>query len=399
MNQPLHAPGAQPPTGTTFRSSAATYRGAANTSARQPAAIRWLRRAIPALVVVTLLAALWAGLYRLGWVIPPLANTLPGAHGSLMVGGFLGALVSLERAVAVPYRWAYLAPLLSVAGALLGSLGLVAPLPALLVSAGSLVLLIVLIQLWRTVPALFTATIALGGLCWLIGNLLWLNGAALPTLVYWWMAFLVLTIAGERLELSRMLRLSATARALFAGVLAVLLAAAVLTLVRYDLGARLFGVGLLLLALWLWRYDMARRRLRAGGQARYMALALLSGYGWMAVSGLLALRYGGVTAGPFYDALLHALFVGFVLAMIFAHALIILPVLSGRAIRYTSLFYLPLGLLHFTLILRIVGDLLPFWPARLWGGLLNVVVLFLFAGLLLARRAPVQPVDKPAAQL
>src|SRR5690554_1103310 len=114
-----------------------------------------------------------------------------------------------------------------------------------------------------------------------------------------------------------------------------------------------------------------------------MAAALLSGYVWMAVSGLLALRYGGITAGPQYDALLHSLFVGFVLSMIFAHALIILPVLSGRAIRYTSLFYVPLGLLHLTLVLRVGGDLIPFWPARLWGGLLNVVVIFLFAGLLL----------------
>ena len=384
---------------TTFRSTSSTQQTATTETPRRALALSVLRRAIPGLVVVTLLAALWAGLYRLGWAIAPLAPTLPSAHGSLMVGGFLGALISLERAAAVPYRWAYLAPLTSVAGALLGSLGLAAPIPALLVTLGSLVFLAVLIGLWRTVPAFFTATIALGGLCWLIGNVLWLSGAALPTLVYWWATFLVLTIAGERLELSRMLRLSTLSRALFAGVLGVLLVAGALTLVRYTLGARLFGAGLVLLALWLWRYDIARRRLRAGGQARYMAAALLSGYVWMAVSGLLALRYGGITAGPQYDALLHSLFVGFVLSMIFAHALIILPVLSGRAIRYTSLFYVPLGLLHLTLVLRVGGDLIPFWPARLWGGLLNVVVIFLFAGLLLSRRAPAQPAGEPRSNL
>lgn len=340
---------------------------------------------LPLLVIATLLAALWAGLYRLGWALPALTPALPLAHGPLMVGGFLGALISLERAVAVRYPWAYLAPLCSVVGALMAALGVPAPFPALLVTLGSLILLIVLIQLWRMVPVLFTVTIALGGLYWWVGNLLWLLGYAMPTLVYWWLAFLVLTIAGERLELSRMLRLSRFAVATFALAMAIVLAGPLLTLTSLTLGVRVLGIGLILLTLWLGKYDMARRRVRAGGQARYMALALLTGYIWLGIGGLLMVIAAGVMAGPLYDAMLHAVFVGFVLSMIFAHALIILPVLSGRAVPYTPIFYLPLGLLHVTLALRVIGDLVPHWPARLWGGMLNVVVLLLFFALVLSR--------------
>lgn len=340
---------------------------------------------LPILIIVTLLAALWAGLYRIGWALPPLTPTLPLSHGPLMVGGFLGALISLERAVAVRYRWAYLAPLCSVSGALMSALGVPAPVPALLVTIGSLILLAVLVQLWRMVPALFTATIALGGLYWWVGNLLWLLGYAMSTLVYWWLAFLVLTIAGERLELSRMLRLSRFASTTFTLIMAIILVGPLLTLTSLTLGVRILGIGLLLLALWLGHYDMARRRVRAGGQARYMALALLSGYTWLGIGGVMMVSVAGVMAGPLYDAMLHAIFVGFVLAMIFAHALIILPVLTGRAIVYTPIFYLPLGLLHVTLALRVAGDLMPDWSARLWGGMLNVLVLFLFFGLVISR--------------
>src|SRR5690554_3385934 len=50
---------------------------------------------------ISLLAALWAGLVRIGWNWPA-AGLLPaGQHGAFMVSGFLGTLISLERAVAL----------------------------------------------------------------------------------------------------------------------------------------------------------------------------------------------------------------------------------------------------------------------------------------------------------
>lgn len=72
-----------------------------------------------ALAIVALLAALWAGLLRLGWAWPVLRPALPAAHGPLMVSGFLGTLISLERAIALHRPGAFLAPLFTGIGGLL----------------------------------------------------------------------------------------------------------------------------------------------------------------------------------------------------------------------------------------------------------------------------------------
>jgi len=192
--------------------------------------------------------------------------------------------------------------------------------------------------------------------------------------------FLVLTIVGERLELSRLLRLRRTASTLFIAASALFMGGLIVSLVAYAAGVRVAGLGMLALAAWLARYDIARRRLKAGGQARFVAVCLLSGYVWLAVGGVLALVYGGMTAGPYYDAILHSLFLGFGFAMIFGHAPIVFPAVLGLPIRYSSRLYSHLVLLHLTLLLRVGGDLLLWIPGRQWGGLLNGVVLVIFLG-------------------
>jgi len=68
------------------------------------------------LAFLGLLAALWAGLMRLGWQLPALTPSLAMLHGPVMISGFLGTLITLERAVAMKQRWMYLPPLLSGLG-------------------------------------------------------------------------------------------------------------------------------------------------------------------------------------------------------------------------------------------------------------------------------------------
>jgi len=353
-----------------------------------------LRPLLLVCAVVLLLSAMWAGLLRLGWNWPPVQPLLPLMHGPLMVCGFLGTLICLERAVGLGKPWTYAAPGVTGLGALLLVVGVPGPVGPLLITLGSALLVVMLGQVVRIQPALFTVTIALGGVVWLIGNGLWLAGWLVPQIILWWAGFLLLTIVGERLELSRMLRLSNKAHALFFGAVALFLSGLLVALVQYDLGVRLAGAGMLAQSGWLLVYDIARRRVKAGGQARFMALSLLAGYGWLGVSGLLALVNGGYMAGPRYDAMLHSLFLGFVFSMIFAHALIIFPAVLGRGMRYSARFYAHLILLHFTLLLRMVGDLAPWWPARLWGGLLNVVVLLLFLvnTVTAVKRNPITPI-------
>lgn len=331
-----------------------------------------------ALAIASLLTAMWAGLIRLGWAWPFWTDALPAAHGPLMIGGFLGALIGLERAVALGRRWAYLAPGLAVIGGAFGFLGAPGWLAALAITGASLALLAVMVVIWRIHPTLFSAVIAAGVALWVAGNGLWLAGWPVAHVTPWWMGFLIFTIAGERLELSRMLRLSPAVTGLFLGTVALLLVGLLFSLMDFGLGVRVAGGGMALLALWLLRYDIAWRRVKAGGQARFISLSLLSGYVWLGIGGVLTIRHGGTTAGPYYDAMLHAVLLGFVFTMIFAHAPIIFPAVLQLPVSYSPWFYSHLIGLHLGLILRVVGDLALWMPGRQWGGLLNAVALLLF---------------------
>lgn len=333
-----------------------------------------------ALALLALLAGLWGGLLRIGWAWPA-HPPLVIAHGPLMVCGFLGTLIGVERAVALDRRWAWAAPALAALGTLALLAGGIGWLGPILFSLSSAALTLIFFVPRRPLHA-YSATMALGAATWLAGNLLWLAGLPLYQVTLWWAMFLVFTIAGERLELSRVLRLPRSATWLFAAVVAALLIGLVVSVVAYGPGVRLLGLGMLLLAGWLARYDIARRTVRMTGLTRYIAAALLSGYAWLAVAGVLALVVGGVPAGPLYDATLHAVFVGFVLAMIFGHAPIIFPAVLRTPLAYTPWFYVPLALLNVSLLLRIAADLSGAFEARRVGGLLNEVALLLFLGML-----------------
>lgn len=332
-----------------------------------------------ALAFVSLFAGMAAGLVRLGWTFPAPVAELAALHGPLMACGFFGTVISLERAVALARKWAYSAPLLAALGAAAGILG--APLAAVsvLVALGSAVMLAVSVSFFRRQRELFTLTLALGALFWLLGNLLWLAQRPIYAAVPFWIAFLVLTIAGERLELSRVLPPSAVARRVFMLSVLVLMAGAVISMFAWKAGMLLLGAGLLMLAVWLMRQDVARRTVKGRGLPRFIAVCLLTGYVWLALSGLVILVAGGLDpGGPAYDAALHAVLLGFVFAMVFGHAPIILPAVLRVAVPYTPYFYLPLALLHASLSIRLAGDWMmsPQW--RAWGGALNGIALLAF---------------------
>lgn len=344
-----------------------------------------------AMGMAALLTGLWAGLLRLGWEVPPLQPTLPAVHGPLMISGFLGSLISLERAVALGRRWAYAAPLLSG----LGGLGLIAgfhgPGARVLILAGSLGLVAIFAVIIRLRPALYTVAMGLGAVCWVVGNFLWLWGWPIAYLVFWWAGFLLLTIAGERQELARLQRLSSAGQASFLATLMSVLAGLIVIGSSFDIGVRLVGAGMVGLAIWLGQHDIARRTVRQTGVTRFIAVCLLSGYVWLGLSGLLAVIFGGVSAGPQYDAMLHAFFLGFVFAMIFGHAPIIFPAVLGAKMAFRPMFYAHAILLQVTLILRLAGDLIGWGAGRQVGGLLNVVaLLFFLANTVYALRSPAE---------
>lgn len=327
-----------------------------------------------ALGALALVAGVWAGLSRLG--AAPVGPAAPVHHGPLMVSGFLGTVISLERAVAVRARWALLGPLLCALGTMMLLLSRPSAAAALL-TAGSAVVVAVQASLLRH-RELHLSVLMVAAVSWLVGNALWAGGRAVFEAVPFWLVFLVGTIAAERLELSRLLPRSPTATRLFLLVLALLLGGAALGLVWRDLGMRVLGAGALGLAAWLFRFDVARRTVRQRGSVGYIAVALLLGYLWLAVGGALALALGNPLAGPRYDALLHALLVGFVFSMVFGHALIVVPALLEVRIEFRPRFYAHLLLLHVSVALRLLGDAGGWSGPRHAGAWLNAAAIALF---------------------
>lgn len=333
---------------------------------------------------LALLAGIDGALMLLGLPAPLALDRLEQVHGPLMVLCFVGTVIALERAVALRAPAGYLAP------ALLGLGGLVclstAPLRVgqALVLAGTLALIAVYARLWRRQAALPLVVEALGAASAAAAALLWLGGVAVPYLAPWLVGFLVLTVLGERIELGAVgarLVPGGAARAGLAPLAAVLgyLLAAVVALVLPDVGYRLLGLALLVAVALVLRVDVAVRTVRTHDVTRYMAVAMLAGYAWLVVAGATWLLLGSVWQGRGYDAVLHAVFLGFVISMILAHAPVILPAVVRRPLPYHPAMYAPLALLHVSLLVRVlVGDAWDVPLAVQVGGVGNIVAVLAF---------------------
>jgi len=340
-----------------------------------------------------LVVGVGAGLARLGWSLPDIMTTAAALHGPLMICGFFGVVIALERAVAIGRNWAYLGPLVAGIGCVAAITGAVS-IAAWFFVAGSLVLLAASVDIFRRQTALFTFTLALGALCWLVGNALWAAGAAVHAAVPWWLAFLILTIGAERLELSRFMPPSEVAKAVFVAILVAI--GAGLLGGGSAWGASVFAAGLLGLSAWLLKQDIARRTVRNKGLTRFIAVCLLSGYVWLAVGACVILFAGGFAPGsPAHDAALHAFALGFVFSMVFGHAPIIFPAVLRVSVPYRPYFYIPLVLLHASLAVRLAGDTAGRFDWTRAGALLNAVALAAFVlGTLIAAvrgRRPAAP--------
>jgi len=349
-------------------------------AASVPSRQRLWRVPLLALGMLSLLTGLWGGLLRLSLNLPLPSDNANWItfHGPLMVCGFLGTVIALERAVGLPHRWTYAAPVLTGAGAatlVAGVLGRPAP---LLLTLGSAMFVVVTVRVMQLSRALFTAVVSLGAVAWLTGNVLWLCEWPFHRVVPWWTAFLCLTIVGERLDLSRLQKPERAARPLFVLALVLFLVGVALSAFAPMAGERVMGAGLLGLAMWLARYDIARRTVKQAGLTRFMAVCLLGGYAWLATAGVLMICFAPMPSGVRYDAVLHAFFLGFVFAMIFGHAPVIFPSVLNLPVVFRGRFYAHLVLLHLSLLLRVASDLAAWAPGRQWGGALNGLAIALF---------------------
>lgn len=347
----------------------------------EPAHRSWpsVRRAVFLLPAgAALLVGLDAALLLLGLPAPISTQRLPEVHGMLLVVGFVGTLIALERSVALGRTAGFLAPALLGLGALL----LVSPAPleagqsALL--AGAVALVGVYVPLWRRQRDDAVLVQALGAVLAAGALTLWLGGVMVASLLPWLVGFIVLTIGGERLELAR-IAMGPRAGQGFVLLSGAVMAAVVATLLWPATGYPVLGLAILALVGWLAVHDVARRTIRSHGLVRYMAGCLLAGYFWLAVAGATWLVGGLALDVPRYDVVVHAVFLGFTVSMIMAHAPVILPAVLRRPLPYHPVLIAPVVLLHLSLALRLwVGDGLGVLLAWQVGGVLNITALLLF---------------------
>lgn len=324
---------------------------------------RPLLRLCVLLALLNLLAGLSGGLQRLGSLPAGVAQQALAGHGAFMMAGFFATLISLERVVAL--RRGVWVPLASGVAGLLAWLGYWPWAVGLWVLAA---LGLFGLYLWAgryraySLPLAVEASAALA--------LLWAALAvalgAVTQARWGWSFFLLLTIIGERRELMRLRPLPVWAARAFLLAWALLAGVAVLMGPLPQLAAPVGWALQGLLALWLLRFDLARLQWRMPGWAGHTAICLLVGYAWLlaaAVAGLSGQdRAGGVAW--------HLLWLGFVMAMVFGHAPLMLPALAGLRPRHSRWALWPLALLGLSLLLRSAASLggQPQWLALAGAG-------------------------------
>ncbi len=336
------------------------------------------KRLLALAALLTLLAGMAAGLARFGWFSQAWLAWLAAIHGPLMLCGFFGVLIGLERAAAMDRAWALLVPGLGVLGSALLLSGAPWRLAGAAFCASGLGLAGLHLAFYRRQKALHSGVMLAGAACWLAGNLGWTFSLQVFRAAPLWAAFLVLLIAGERLELSRFQKMPGWALPAFRAAVAAVLAGALAALADPGWSRRLLGCGLLALAAWLAAYDRGPRLGEPGPQGRFIRQALGLGYFWLGLAGLAALLKGVPPAGPGSDAFLHSIFLGYAFSMVLAHGLMIFPPLSGVRLAFHRGFTAALWALELSLALRVCGDFFLGWEARRWGGLLNAAAILLF---------------------
>ena len=348
-----------------------------------------------------LLAGLWSGLGRVG--VAPASGPV-AEHGIVMVLGFLGTLIALERAVALRARWAYTGPALAVASTMTLLLGFPPVVAGMMLTSAGLVIVAVYLVTLRPRLESYLAVMAVGAVLWVMAAALWTAGWSPVRLSPLLAGFLVLTIVGERLELSRLRVPDARARRPLLAACTLFVVGVSLALVAWAAGLIIAGAGLVAQTIWLARHDVARVTIRRPGLPRFAAACMLTGYVWLAVGGLLWIAWGLAIGGPLVrDAALHAVFLGFAISMVMGHAPIILPAVLRTPLPHRRVAWAPLVLLHTSVALRVGADLVGSTTVRAWAGSGNVAALLLFAVLaattaIVARRATDHHPHRPTVQ-
>jgi len=318
-----------------------------------------------------------AGVARLGVGVGGWGASRAADHGPLLVLGVFAVVVAQERAAVLGGRWALAAPLGAACAAIAILSGWSAGAGIAVASTAAMVATNLAIARWR--PSRISWQLLAGSVLLLSGTAGWASGVPVSDVVPAWTGFFVLTITAERARLSRQSAHGVWTWRLLDALTVALVVSVAARLFGVRAAGHALGVSMAGLAAWQMRYDIAGDATARAGLARYMAIGVRVGTFWLLVAGGLLAFIDPPPGGPVYDGILHAVFVGFVLSTGFAHAINVVPVVAGGHVPFSALFYVPLFLLHATLVVRLAGDAAGALWVRQIGGVGNGLAIALFA--------------------
>lgn len=336
------------------------------------------------------LAGTFAALLRSNLPSPVTRPPLADAHGALMVFGFLGTAICLERGVAFragsPRKpaWGFLAPLSEALGMLSMILIMmrVVPLslwqlvPGIFWAAGMCLLSAVYAVIWARQHSVSVLIQVLGSAAGACSAGLWASGISASALAPWWMVFLVLTIVGERLELAHVSFVGRYVEPALISSSAATVLSLPLQLMLPPAGYAVLGLALLALLVTMLLNDTAIKTWKVRGVTGFMGVCMLLGYAWALFASILWIFGVYGDNGYWADMGIHALALGFTISMVIAHVCVIVPSVIRRAMPYSPVLWLPLALLHLGLVLRLLGAARG--VSALWqtGDFIDVVAVF-----------------------
>ncbi len=328
---------------------------------------------------VSVVVGLVAGTLKLGYLLGTPAASLAGDHGPLMVFGFVGGAIGIERAVAVRTRWAWLGPLAHAVGVVTTLAGAPKLVPGIFFALSFLVMGATYWEVHRKrQPTYAVLTQAVGVVGGVAAAVVWGLGLPFAYAMPFAVVFAVATIIGERLELARVSFRGEAAETPVTALVLALTAASLLFGFSAQLGFAVMGVLLVLVALATVRVDVARHLVKSQGLPQFSAVCMLLGYLWLVVGGVVWVAFGFSETGFAYDAGVHAVFLGFVISMIFAHAPIILTSVIRYTLPYHPVMYLAVALLHAGLLVRLLADARAHTAAWQAAGLVGVAAVSVF---------------------
>lgn len=318
-------------------------------------------------VLIALVTGMVGGWIRIGYTEIAISGSAAN-HGILMVGGFLGTLISLERAMVMRHKVWLVVPLISgLSIPVLLLLGWPTFGMAMMLSASLGLMGIMYLQSLRH-PALYQYVMSVGALSWMLGNFSLLYTGFVPGAVPWWIGFVLFTIVGERLELSKFLPTPVIAKKALVWLLAAFFIG--LWLPFHDYGNWLMGAAIIFMSFWLLHFDIAKVAAQKSKQFKYIGIGLRVGYFWLTLHGII-LTF--MTAHSFhYDLYIHTFFLGFTFSMIWAHAPIILPMILNIKINlYHPILWIGWSIFQLSLLGRILSSVFGIYEWRTLFGVIN----------------------------